>query len=415
MAQQQESHQAIIAAEATMAESSRSGGSAGMGVSPTEIVREALACDDFGWYDNAGHRRLWISTEPVGLRVDAGNMEVSITRSGVVVPVPVDPLGVTGPTPGQARGPRWRRAAPNQFVPARIDGDREAQRIVEAVAGAGEGAAVTGWAALCWQHARWFNGRTATGVLLPVPLAVGDRGHLAPRRGVRFCYDWLFDDDIIRCDGLPITHPLRSVCVEALRARTLEDTVRVIDMAAASDLVSLDELRRYAARIKGRPHTRRLSAALDLAEENAWSPTEVTMRLRWLARRPVTLLCNPAIFDQRGRHLSTPDLLDPAARVIGEYNGAVHDGLALRRRDLAREELYRSLGFEVVVMMSTDLKDRLSFERRLDAAYRRAGVPELQRAWTLDRPPWWIDTSTVARRRALDEVDRQHWLRHGVG
>lgn len=340
-------------------------------------------------------------------------MELHITRAGVVVPVPVDPRGITGPTPRQARGPRWRTSSPNRFVPASVRGDQELQRIVEAVVGAPVGSAVTGWAALHWLHGRWFSGRTARGDLLPVPLALGDAGHLAPRRGVRFCYDWLFGDDIVECDGLPITRPERSVCVEALRARSLEDTVRVIDMAAADDLIDLASLQDWATRIKGRPHTRRLAAAIELADENVWSPQEVTLRLRWLNRHPQRLLlCNPPIFDHHDKHLFTPDLLDPRTGVVGEYNGVVHDGIAVRRRDLNREELYRDLGLEVVTMMSTDLRDLHSFERRLDAAYLRAEAHGVQPGWTLDQPDWWVDTSTVARRRALDEEDRRLWLGH---
>lgn len=339
-------------------------------------------------------------------------MELQVTRSGIVVPVPVDPRGIAGPTPGQARGPRWRTTSPNRFVPATVSGHEEPQRIVEAVAGAPVGAAATGWAALHWQHGRWFSGRTARGDLVPVPLAVGDAGHLARRVGVRFCYDWLFDDDIVELDGLPITRPERSVCVEALRARSLEDTVRVIDMAAADDLIDLASLREWVVRIKGRPHTRRLSAALELADENVWSPQEVTLRLRWLERRPTTLLCNPPVFDLHGAHLFTPDLLDPRTGVAGEYNGVVHDGVVVRRRDLNKEEMCRDLGIEVVTMMSTDLRDIAPFERRLDAAYQRARPRGVRRGWTLDQPGWWVDTSTVARRRDLGEEDRRLWLGH---
>lgn len=339
-------------------------------------------------------------------------MELHITRPGLVVPVPVDPSGRDGPTPGQARGKRWRRTSPNRFVPSDVDRRRVGQRIVEAAAGAPDGALVTGWAALNWMGAVWFPGVDARGQELPVPLAIGDDGHLARRQGVQLVQDWLFDDDAIVDHGLPITRAERSVCVAALRARSLEDTVRVIDMAAAADLVSIDELATYFARIKGRPHTIRLGKAIDLADENVWSPQEVTMRLRWLEQRQATLLCNQPIFDLSGRHLLTPDVLDLRARVAGEYNGRVHDGDPNRRRDLDREELYRVLGIEVVTMMSTDLGDTRSFERRLAAAYQRAAARGPSDGWTIEQPPHWQDTSTVIRRRAMDDGLRRIWLRH---
>jgi hypothetical protein len=305
------------------------------------------------------------------------------------------------------------------FVPSDTSVDNEMQRIVEAVAGAPAGSAATGWAALRWLHARWFAGRTAHGDPLPVPLAIGDSAHLAPRPGVQLWRDWLFDGDIVHVDGLPITRPERSVCAAALRARSLEDTVRIVCMAMADDLVSLAEIRSYAARIKGRPHTRRLNEAIDLSDENIWSPQEVTLLTRWREQRPgrTPPLCNPPIFDLRGRHLTTPDLLDVEAGVIGQYDGLVHEAIRVRRRDLDVEELCRDLGLEVVTMLSTDLRDLRSFDRRLAAAYERADQRRREhsdRAWTLEQPGWWTDTSTVARRRALDDEARRIWLRRQV-
>lgn len=342
-------------------------------------------------------------------------MDLHISRAGIVVPVRVDPLGQSGPTAGQARGPHWRASSCGLFLPAHVDREDADQRIVEAVASAPAGSGATGWAALHWQRARWFTGRTARGDLLPVPVAVGDSVHLARRTGVQLCRDWLFEGDIIEVDGLPITRPERSICIAALRARSVEDTVQVICMAMADDLASLAELRAYAARIKGRPHTRRLNAAIELADENLWSPMEVTLMMRWRHHRPVAgLLCNAPIFDRDGHHLLTPDLFDAEAGVVGQYDGIIHEETRVRRRDLELEERCRDLGLEVVTMLSADLCDMRSFDRRLAAAYQRASTRPTHGGWTLDQPPWWTDTSTVDARRSLDERDRQIWLRRQV-
>jgi hypothetical protein len=241
-------------------------------------------------------------------------------------------------------------------------------------------------------------------------LAVGDSGHLAGRPGVWSWHDWLFEGDVMLLDGLPLTRPERSVSGAAARARSLEDAVRVIDMAAVDDLVSLAELEAYAQRIRGRPGTRLFRAALELADENAWSPQEVAMRVRWKSGRACHLLCNRPVFDLQGRHLLTPDVLDPSAGVAGEYNGALHDEAPIRRRDLDREDLCRDIGLEVVSMMSSDHRDVSAFERRLAAAYRRARGRSVGRCWTLEQPAWWVDTSTVESRRALDDATRQRWL-----
>jgi len=343
-------------------------------------------------------------------------MSPSITRHGVVVPVPVDPAGVAGPTPGQARGPRWRRVAKDLYVPTGTASTDLEQRIVEAVVGCGPTAAATGWAALAWSGARWFRGTGPDGQQpLPVPVALGDRRAVRARAGVEISEDWLFEGDVVLHDGLPITVPERSVSYEARRARTMTAAVTVVDMAAYDDLVDLGALAAYVRRLGSRPGVRRLREAVDLADENAWSPQEVRMRLRWRSVAPrAGLLCNPPIFDLDGRHLVTPDLLDPAAGVVGEYDGRIHLQESTFRRDLERDSLYRDLGLELATMMSTDGRDADAFGERLRRCYARArtgDVPAL-RPWTLEQPRWWTSTATVARRRALGQHERVIWLRH---
>jgi hypothetical protein len=289
----------------------------------------------------------------------------------VVMPVRVDPTGLAGPTPGQARGWRWRRVSKGLYVPADVDPTTTAQRIVEAVAGTG--GAVTGWAAVHWMGATWFDG-VASGGPLPVPIALGDRRQVRPRPGVSVSEDWLFHDDVFVVDELPVTVPERSVTFQVRRTRSLARAVQIIDMAAFDDLVDIVGLTAYADRLVARGGVR--------------------------------------LFDLSGRHLFTPDLLDPVRGVAGEYNGAVHDGVAPRRRDLDREELYRKHGIEALWMMSPDNRDVSRFVGRLHASYRRAADRRPgDRTWTLVPPHWWVDTSTVARRRALSPDLRARWLR----
>ncbi len=337
-------------------------------------------------------------------------MGLHITRAGLVVPVRIDPSGRTGPTAGQARGPRWRSAGPSHYVPSDVPVTTQ-QRIVEAVACLPPGSAATGWAALDWLGARWFDGLSAAGAQLPVPVALGDKRIARKRPGVTLSEDWLFADDIVVVDGLPITVPLRSV---TFAARTSADdiaAVRAIDMAAYDDLVDLAALHAYTARLVGRRGKRRLERALAAADENAWSPMEVVMRRIWHQHRGGTLLCNAPIFDLQGRHLFTPDLLDPVAGVAGDYDGADHLEGGRHSRDLMREELTRRAGIEVVTMMAGQ-GEAARFRYRLDGALARADQRSAPRSWTLIQPDWWVDTSTVARRRALAPAQREVWLRH---
>lgn len=337
----------------------------------------------------------------------------NITRAGVVLPVRVDPKGITGPTPKAVRGRRWRRVGRGWYVPAEVAPGHLDQRIVEAVAGLPAPAAVTGWAALGWLGGRWFTGRTSDGEShLPVPVALGDQHVTSQRVGVLRSEDWLFAGDVVVVDGLRITIPNRSVTFETRRAGTLLRAVQVIDMAADDDLIELEDLAAYVGRLVARPGIKLARRAVPLAEENVWSPQETTMRLVWLAAvRSAVLLCNAPVFDRDGNHLFTPDLFDPEAGIAGEYNGRVHLDEAPFRRDLDKEAAYRHHGIEVVTMMSGDRYDTDNFERRLRAAYQRAARRTLPTSWTLDQPDWWVDTSTVALRRALSHSERATWLR----
>jgi hypothetical protein len=336
-----------------------------------------------------------------------------ITRAGLVLPVKADPTGVNGPRWREAAGPHWRSPYRGWHVPAGVDGTHPEQRIVEAAAVLPSSGAVTGWAALCWAGGRYFDGTTHGGsTLLPVSLALDNRRRLRQHPGIELCEEFLDPDDVVVMDGLPVTVPSRSVCRLLRLAPRLEDRVQILDMAAFHDLCSPTEVETYArTRLGGRPHVTRIWQAIPWASENSWSPMEPVMRMTWLQARRVPLLVNAPLFDEAGRHLITPDLIDPIAGVVGEYDGAPHRGTEPRERDLDREETYRRLGLELVTMMSADLSGRERFVRRLASAYQRAAARRVGGGWTLIPPDWWIDTSTVARRRALSDREREVWLR----
>lgn len=194
-----------------------------------------------------------------------------------------------------------------------------------------------------------------------MPAALGNQRTARKRPGVELSEDWLFADDVVVVDGLPVTVPLRSVSHIARTARTDLAATQAIDMAAFNDLVSIDELACYADRLGARPGTRRLRRALEAADENAWSPQEVRMRL-----------------------------------------------------DLTREELARRLGIEMVTGIA-GAGERGRFLDRLAGGYQRQSSADSHgddRTWTIEPPEWWIDTSTVAARRALPPYLRERWLQH---
>lgn len=334
-------------------------------------------------------------------------------RPELVEPVPIDPAGRTGPTPGQARGSRWRRTSHGLYIRSDVSAEDPQQRVLEASAVLPPGGGVTGWAALCWSGGRWFDGTTSGGRRqLPVVLASCARD-VRRQAGIRVCEERLNPGELVVVDGLRLTCAERSVLFEMRNAPNDRRAVVHADMAAYSDLISLAELGLYLSTrnaTTGLPQARR---AFRLADENSWSPMEVLMRLVWEIDaglpRPLT---NRPLFDRRGRHLGTPDLFDPVAGVVGEYDGAHHLEGSQRHRDLRRESAFRAAGLEYVTMLALDHRDPSDFVRRLHATYRRASyTAPADRRWTLDLPVGWLDLSTVEARRKLDPFQRARFLR----
>ncbi|HEY0889414.1 MAG TPA: hypothetical protein VGE38_07375 [Nocardioides sp.] len=335
-----------------------------------------------------------------------------ITRAGIVLPVRVDSTGVDGPKYREIATSRWRACGGGWHVPSSVEPTRE-QRIVEAACAMPTTGAVTGWAGLAWGGGRYFPGVTGGGRLLDVPVALDNRRRIRPRPGVELCEEFLKGEDIEVLDGLPITRHERSVCRLLRTTANLEERVRVLDMAAFDDLCSPQEVLDYAVlRLAGRPHVSRIWQAVPLADENAWSPAEVALRMEWRAQVSwAGLVTNAPLFDLAGNHLATPDLIDPRAGVVGEYNGAEHDEEGRAVRDLDREERYRDHGLEPVVMIGMTRRSRAGFAARLRSAYERAARRRTPATWTLEHPDWWVDTSRVQLRRALTDAQRSVWLK----
>jgi hypothetical protein len=334
------------------------------------------------------------------------------------MPVHVDATGRHGPTRAQSRGPLWRRSSRGFYLPAAVDDRIPEQRIVEAAAVLPRCGAVTGWAALRWAGGVWFDGLAPDGqTQLPVTLAAGDSTIVA-QPGFEISEEHLKPHDLTQLDGLPLTTHARSVTYLMRHARTDREAVVHLDMAAYSDLVSVFELVEYAGTaprtgLSGWTGIPRCRSGSALAEENAWSPQEVGMRLNWTLDaglpRP---LCNQPVFDRYGNHVGTPDLLDEEAGVVCEYNGGLHLVGGHPRRDRDREEAFRRVGLECFTMMSGDASDRARLAERMHEVRSRARwAAPATRDWTIRLPSWWVPTFTVDQRRNLSEAERARWLR----
>lgn len=333
-----------------------------------------------------------------------------VDRPGLVAPVHVDPRGVDGPTRGQSRGRRWRRTSRGLVVPADVPDSTE-QRIVEAAAVLPPRGAVTGWAALAWVGGTWFDGSRGDGTARDVPL-VAPR-HVLQQPGFSISQEFLAPYDIVLVDGLPTTDALRSVVFEMRYAASLDDAVVALDMACFSDLVSLAEIAAYLPALGPVTGIQQARDALAEADENSWSPRETMMRRIWTGpaglARP---LCNVPVFTLDGRHIATPDMIDPVLGLPGQYNGSLHLEGTRAAADLRTEAAFRRVGLEPVTMVAEDWRDPTHFVRRLHEARERASSRSETPQWTVEPPPWWTSTTTVARRRALDAEQRRRYLRY---
>lgn len=334
-------------------------------------------------------------------------------RPQLTLPVRVDPRGLLGPTPKQARGPHWRTVRAGWFVPAAVDGADPHQRVLEAAAGLPQGCGVTGWAALAWHGGRWFDGSGVDGAARPVTLAVGPR-NVRPVPGVAVSKEQLPPDDLEVVDGVRVTTAVRSVLFEVRYAAELRQAVTVVDCASYSDLVSVAEVRDAVATLGPWTGIEQARQAVLLAEENAWSPAEVDLRLLCVLEAGLTgVRSNVPVFDLAGRHLGTPDLLDPGTGLLIEYDGAVHLTSSVRRGDLQRTRRFRDVGLHPVVVVSSDLAKRSATAELLRSEAGRASArAHADRRWTLEAPRWWTRTETVESRRRLTAADAERLLAH---
>ena len=185
------------------------------------------------------------------------------------------------------------------------------------------------------------------------------------------------------------------------------ELVVALDMAFAARITSLRRVAQFLGTRSRSPGVARLRRALPLATTQP-VPGEPRLRLIWVldAGRPLPL-CNRPVFDLDGQQLGTPDLFDPEAGVVGEYNGSIHRRAAAARRDAERDDLFRRHGLETMAVVGSDVHDVARVVERIDATYARAlWRPAPARTWTLTPPPGWSGEVSVD-----EELDHRDLLR----
>ena len=124
----------------------------------------------------------------------------------------------------------------------------------------------------------------------------------------------------------------------------------------------------------------------------------------WSARRAPEAAVQLPVFGLGGRFIGTPDLVDPVRGRRPVRRGAAPDGRPAPPGRRPRMRLPR-LGLETVTMMAGDRHDPTPSSAGWPRRTTRAGrQPARTARWTIEPPPWWTPTNTVARRRALHAV-----------
>jgi hypothetical protein len=306
-------------------------------------------------------------------------------------PVGIDPTGEDGPTKRQAGGPRFRQTSAGLYVPAEVDSTVVEQRILEqAQRIRGEGA-ITGWAALRWRGATFFDGTGPRGEgQVPVPLAVG-QARLRPDPRIEISQAQFAPSERTKTGGIWCATVQRALFDAMRLAPDLRAAVVCMDMAAAARLTSVALMTTYVTMRPAWTGVPLVRQALALASNGSRSPQETRMRLVWVldALLP-SPLCNVPVFSLHGGLLGYPDIFDPVSGTIGEYDGDDHKDAARHRRDVSREAAFRDHGLEYFTVVGGDLQNRSLVVNRMHSARARSRFdPPDERLWTLDPPPWW--------------------------
>jgi hypothetical protein len=270
------------------------------------------------------------------------------------------------------------------------------------------GGAVGAWAALRLSRAAFFDGLLSDGeTARPVPLNVGP-GHARRRRdGITWIRDVLHWEEVWVRSGIACVRPTRAVFDEMRLSTDVRAAAVALDMACAAEATSISRVRRYAESHPGVNGVPLVRTAIELADEDSWSPGESRLRLTWVldARCPRPL-ANREVFGSGGRLLGVADLIDPDAAVVGEYDGGEHARPGRRSRDAARDSAFRDAGLEVFRVTAYDEHYPARLVDRIRAAYRRAAASGLEKRWTLEPTPGADRRLTLDERIELRDVLR---------
>jgi hypothetical protein len=291
-------------------------------------------------------------------------------------------------------GPLWTRASHGHYAWSSTDSHDVRQRILVAAARLpGEGA-VTGWAAAFLHGATRLDGLRPDGATpLPVPVCLTPDHQLrhAARAGLRVSRSRLAEDEIVMAGGVACVSLVRAAFDAARFSENLIEAVVTLDALLHSTALRLDDVVAYADERRRWHGRNQLYAAAALADPWSLSCPETRLRVMWLQAGLPAPLVNPVIVDRYGRPLAMADLLDEAAALVIEYDGAHHADARQRASDDERTQRLHAVGLHVVRVNAVDLRVERrwsTFQRLRRLRERRAAsVAGQSRLWSVRARP----------------------------
>lgn len=265
------------------------------------------------------------------------------------------------------------------------------------------GAVIGGWAAARLHEAgaragsdllTVFDGRlptlgSAAAGGLPVLVCAPRAARLHPTPGSRVFRSEVEPDEITHLSGVAVTSAARTA-FDLARLWPTPGAVVALDRLLHLRLVDASEL---AGLLTRRIRWRGVGAgrrALALADGRAESPRETALRLVWTQTGLPRPMANAVVMDHRGAFVARVDLVDAAAGIVGEYDGAFHASAQRRSRDAVRHEALEQLGMTVIRAAEPDLATaaaRRTWQDRLRRAYALARVRSGPRGWRVVGDP----------------------------
>jgi hypothetical protein len=244
-------------------------------------------------------------------------------------------------TPGRLRSRDFVRLAPDVYVAAGTDPDLTTRSVAAYRRVEDIGGVLGGWSAAALLGAPGAPPGADAQIVVP--------RFVKPTPGVRVGRWRLLPEEVTVVDGCRVTTPLRTAW-DIARRECRADSVVAIDSLARNSGLALDALMDMAFRLRRARGAALVRAAATLADARAESPMETRMRLVLTdAGLPAPVPQYELVVD--GRLVARFDLAYPGARLAIEYDGAAHDDVLDRQRDVRTG----ALGWQTIRLVSADI------------------------------------------------------------